>query len=104
MAETGSIEPDEILPAGTRLGKYAIVRRIGAGGMGAVYEALHVEIGKRVAIKTLSRNVADAANARQRFLREGQLTSRLRHPHVVDLTDMGSEGQVAYLVMELLTG
>jgi hypothetical protein len=92
------------LPPGARLGKYEIVRLLGAGGMGSVYEATHTEIGKRVAVKTLAPAVAAIPGARQRFLREAQLTSRLRHPHIVDLTDMGTEGRVAYLVMELLAG
>src|SRR5689334_9039605 len=99
--------PDEettTLPVGARLGKYQVVRLLGQGGMGAVYEAQHTEIGKRVAIKTLSPALAAVPGARQRFLREAQLTSSLRHPHVVDLTDMGMEGRVAYLVMELLAG
>jgi hypothetical protein len=97
-------EEETTLPSGARLGKYQIVRLLGAGGMGAVYEAVHTEIGKRVAVKTLAPAVAAIPGARQRFLREAQLTSRLRHPHIVDLTDMGSEGRVAYLVMELLAG
>jgi serine/threonine-protein kinase len=97
-------EEEATLPRGARLGKYQIVRLLGAGGMGAVYEATHTEIGKRVAIKTLAPAVAAIPGARQRFLREAQLTSRLHHPHVVDLTDMGTEGRVAYLVMEFLAG
>jgi serine/threonine protein kinase len=98
------IDEETTLRDGTRLGKYQIVRLLGQGGMGAVYEAFHTEIGKRVAIKTLAPAVAAIPGARQRFLREAQLTSRLRHPHIVDLTDMGSEGRIAYLVMELLAG
>jgi serine/threonine protein kinase len=92
------------LVVGARLGKYRIVRRIGAGGMGAVYEALHGEIGKRVAIKVLAPAVAAIPEARARFLREAQLTSKVRHPHAVDVTDMGTEGDQTYLVMELLDG
>src|SRR5436190_9976048 len=97
-------EEETTLREGARLGKYQIVRLLGAGGMGAVYEAVHTEIGKRVAVKTLAPQVAAIPGARQRFLREAQLTSRLRHPHIVDLTDMGTEGRIAYLVMELLAG
>src|SRR5262245_12717099 len=107
MADSSSLDiPDEEgpLPPGARLGKYQIVRLLGAGGMGAVYEATHSEIGKRVAVKTLSPAVAAIPGARQRFLREAQLTSRLNHPHIVDLTDMGTEGRTAYLVMEMLKG
>jgi len=92
------------LPEGTRLGKYQIVRQLGAGGMGAVYEAVHTQIGKRVAIKVLALAVAARPEARTRFLREAQLTSKVRHPHAVDVTDMGTEGDQTFLVMELLDG
>jgi serine/threonine protein kinase len=92
------------LAAGTTLGKYSIVRLLGAGGMGAVYEATHSEIGKRVAIKILSPAIAAVPGARARFLREAQLTSRVRHPHIVDVTDMGSDAGQTYLVMEFLHG
>lgn len=106
--ETGSIpadgEGEVTLAPGTRLGKYEIVRLLGSGGMGAVYEATHLEIGKRVAIKVLSPTVAAVRGARARFLREAQLTSRVRHPHIVDVTDMGTEGSHTFLVMELLRG
>jgi serine/threonine protein kinase len=98
------LEEQTTLPAGARLGKYQIVRLLGLGGMGAVYEALHTEIGKRVALKTLAPAIAALPGARQRFLREAQVTSRLCHSNIVDVTDMGTEGAVAYLVMELLAG
>jgi len=92
------------LPAGTKLGKYEVRRLLGQGGMGAVYEALHLEMGKPVAVKTLSAMVAAVPGAKARFLREAQLTSRVRHPHIVDVTDVGTESGVAFLVMELLSG
>jgi serine/threonine-protein kinase len=105
MEQPSGGDADEgTLPPGTRLGKYEIVRLLGAGGMGAVYEAIHKEIDKHVAVKTLSPSVAAVSGARARFLREAQLTSRVRHPHIVDVTDMGAEGGVAYIVMELLRG
>jgi len=106
MEGPGSIgdESQDRLGSGTRLGKYEIVRLLGAGGMGAVYEAVHTEIGKRVAVKVLSPAIASGPGARARFLREAQLTSRVRHPNIVDVTDMGSEGGQTYLVMELLRG
>jgi serine/threonine-protein kinase len=93
-----------VLAAGTRLGKYELVRLLGAGGMGAVYEAVHTQIGKRVAIKVLAPAVAARPEARARFLREAQLTSKVRHAHAVDVTDMGTEGDQTFLVMELLDG
>jgi len=92
------------LAAGTCLGKYRVVRLVGEGGMGAVYEGIHLEIGKRVAIKTMSPALAAIPDARARFLREAQLTSRVRHPHAVDVTDVGSEAGHTYLVMEFLEG
>jgi hypothetical protein len=89
---------------GARLGKYLLVRLIGEGGMGAVYEAIHSELRKRVAIKTLLPDIAAIPEARARFLREGQATSRIRHAHVVDVTDVDSHEGVPFLVMEFLDG
>jgi len=100
----GSSSGPAVLSGGARLGKYEIVRQLGAGGMGTVYEAVHTQIGKRVAIKVLAPAVAARPEARTRFLREAQLTSKVRHPHAVDVTDMGTEGDQTFLVMELLDG
>jgi serine/threonine-protein kinase len=89
-----------------RFGKYEVVRLIGKGAMAAVYEALHPGLAKPVAIKVLLPSVAALPGARERFLREGRAAARIRHPHVVDVTDMGEDGPngEAYLVMELLAG
>jgi tRNA A-37 threonylcarbamoyl transferase component Bud32 len=97
-------DDSEILPAGTTLGRYEIVRLIGRGGMGAVYEGTHLDLKKRVAIKTLRPSVAAQAGARARFLREGEAASRIQHRNVVDVTDVGTAAGVTYLVMELLEG
>ena len=77
---------------------------LGSGGMGAVYEAVHTGIGKPVALKTMSAALATDPRAEQRFLREAAAASRLEHPHVVDVTDFGSDSGVIYLVMELMRG
>jgi serine/threonine-protein kinase len=97
-------EPDSLV--GSLLGeRYQLVRLIGQGGMGAVYLATHVIIGKQIAVKVLSpdysRNPADV----QRFLGEARAASLIRHDHVVDIADFGysPQGQ-AYLVMEYLEG
>ena len=95
-------EPE--LVAGSLFGAYVIERCIGHGGMGAVYEARHRELGKRVALKALHRRIAADARARARFLAEGRATSRLRHPHVVDVSDHGILEGVPFLVMEFLEG
>src|SRR5688500_5689449 len=74
---------EDALPAGTTLGKYRIVRRLGSGGMGAVYEAVHTGLSKPVALKTLAPRLAADPRAQARFLREAEAASRLEHPHVV---------------------
>jgi eukaryotic-like serine/threonine-protein kinase len=93
-----------LLAQGTTFGHYQIVRHLGSGGMGSVYEAVHSNLGKRVAIKTLLPQYAAHPEAQARFLREGKLAARLSHPHVVDVTDFGIEEGVPYLVMAYLEG
>ena len=92
------------LPVGTRLGSYRITGKLGEGGMGTVYSAEHVELGKRVAIKTLRADIAANPQVRARFVREGRAAASVRHPHVVDVHDVGVHGEIPYLVMELLHG
>lgn len=72
--------------------------------MGAVYEARHESLGKRVAIKTLLPEMAEKPEIAARFMREGQAAARIRHPHVVDVYDVGSADGFTWLVMELLDG
>src|SRR2546423_10630761 len=72
--------------------------------MGVVYEAVHLELRKRVALKTLHPEYAQQPMAQQRFVREGEAASRIRHPHVVDVTDLGAHEGVPFLVMEYLEG
>jgi serine/threonine-protein kinase len=103
-AEDGADPRTDLLPAGTELGRYTIVSLLGEGGMGAVYEGLHRDLKKRVAIKTLHRRLAGSPEVRARFVREGQAASKIRHEHVVDVTDVGVEGDLPYLVMEFLEG
>jgi serine/threonine protein kinase len=91
---TEEAETAATFPPGHRLGKYEIRRLIGAGGMGAVYEAHHTEIGKRVAIKVLAPELAAAPGARTRFLREAQLTSKINHPNIVAVTTWGTRTAV----------
>lgn len=92
------------LENGSRVGTYTIVRELGRGGMGAVYEARHERLRKIVALKVLHQSDAEDPEARERFLREGQAASMIRHPNVVDVTDVGEHGDLTYLVMEYLPG
>lgn len=86
-------------------GRYRIVGELGAGGMGAVYEAEQITLHKRVAIKTmLADRSAGGANVK-RFLREARAASAIEHRNVVDIVDFGEfEDGTAYYVMELLQG
>jgi eukaryotic-like serine/threonine-protein kinase len=92
------------LAAGTRLGPYEVLTALGAGGMGEVYEARDSRLDRLVAVKVLSPAVAMSSEARERFDREARAISRLSHPHVCALFDVGREGETSYLVMELLDG
>ena len=85
-------------------GRYELVRRLGVGGMGSVYEARHVRIAKSVAVKVLHREFAYKESFRRRFLREAQAASLIRHKNVVAIHDFGDHEDVAYIVMDLLEG
>jgi serine/threonine-protein kinase len=91
---------------GTTLeGKYRIESRIGAGGMGAVYKAHHLMLGRDVAVKVLRSEMLADARAAERFRREAQAAARIDHPNAVTIYDFGiSADGNAYLVMELLRG
>jgi len=92
------------LAAGDTLGRYRLVRAIGEGGMGAVFEAVHDDIGRRVAIKVLRPELARREAARTRFFREARAASRVRHPGVVQVHDVDTDDDTAFLVMDLLPG
>ncbi len=86
-------------------GKYRIVRLLGEGGMGAVYEGENTRIHRRVAIKVLHSNVAEQAEAVQRFEREAQAAGRIGSEHIVEVLDLGTLANGdRYLVMEYLEG
>ncbi len=90
------------LASGTRLGPYEIVSPLGAGGMGEVYRARDTRLERDVAIKVLPANLSSDPSLRQRLEREAKAISKLSHPHICTLHDIGHQGGVDFLVMELV--
>ena len=85
-------------------GRYRVVAPLGEGGMGSVYVAEHLQLGRRFALKVLRDEHAGSEAFRQRFEREAKMLSKLSHPNVVGITDYGIDGELPFLVMELLEG
>ena len=92
------------LLSGTKLGPYEILGPLGAGGMGEVYRARDTRLGRDVALKILPAEMSADAARKQRFEREAKTISRLNHPHICVLHDIGSQDGAAYLVMECVEG
>jgi eukaryotic-like serine/threonine-protein kinase len=86
------------------IGKYQLVRVIGEGGMGRVYEAMDPIIGRRVAVKTIALNFATDPETRARFFREAQAAGQLSHPNLITIHDIGEQKNMPYIVMEYLEG
>lgn len=105
--DPGPREAPRLAP-GTRLGPFTIAALIGSGGMGEVYRALDTRLDRPVAIKVLAPAFAADPRGRDRFEREARLISKLTHPHICTLYDVGSAlvggADVRYLVMELVDG
>jgi len=91
------------LEAGAQFGGYRIERRLGKGGMGAVYEAEHLESGRRVALKLLDHSL-DSPDARKRFLREGRLAASVNHPNSVYVFGTEEIEDTPAISMELVAG
>ncbi len=86
------------------LGEYLLLERIGAGGMGEVFRAEHRTMNRQVALKILSRSIADRPDLLERFFHEIRAVAKLMHPNIVTAFDAGSAAGVHYLVMELVEG
>jgi serine/threonine-protein kinase len=91
--------PDQIVA-----GRYRVLRLLGAGGMGAVYEVEHVKTKRVLALKVLLPELAKRPAVVQRFLSEARAAAALRHRAIVEITDMDVEGDMNFLVMEKLEG
>ena len=97
--EAETIDPGTVID-----GRYEIKAVLGAGGMGSVYEAEHLGLRRRVAVKILQTRRLLDESMQQRFEREAQTLAAVSHPNIVDITDFGSWNDVPYLVMEKLQG
>lgn len=99
----------DAVPAGTAIGRYVVLERLGAGGMGVVYKAYDPEIDRAVAIKLLRGRRAQISNAsldpaQARLLREAKSLGRLAHPNVVTVHDVGTHEGAVFVAMELVSG
>jgi serine/threonine-protein kinase len=93
--------PDTSLPV---VPGFEIVRPLGRGGMGTVYEAIHQADGSRVALKTIVPAVVENPSAVTRFLREAGILRELDHPHIVRFLDIGEANEVLFFAMEYVSG
>ncbi len=93
-------------PAGAleQIGDYQIVAQIGRGGMGVVYEAEQVSLGRRVALKVLPRHVAADRTTLERFRREARAAARLHHTNIVPVFEVGQDGDVRFYAMQFIQG
>src|SRR5579859_6499172 len=89
---------------GQRLGQYEILSLVGKGGMAMVYRARQASIERDVAIKVMKPDLADAEDFVRRFQREAKAIASLSHPFILKVFDYGQQGDLVYLVMELLRG
>lgn len=89
---------------GTVIGDYKILKKIGAGGMGIVYQGIHVRLEQEVAVKDLSPELASNPEMRTRFIREAKIQARLNHPNVVNVHNLLEHEGRLLLVMELVKG
>jgi serine/threonine protein kinase/WD40 repeat protein len=103
-ASAGGGSPGGRLETGRRIAGYRIVRELGRGGMGVVYEAVHVALDRPVALKVLGTHAAPDSNGRRRFLNEARTAAVLHHTHIVPVFDVGQVGGLCYYAMQRIEG
>ncbi|MCH8830294.1 MAG: serine/threonine protein kinase, partial [Planctomycetes bacterium] len=97
------VVPDKEAPP-EQLGDYRIIREIGRGGMGVVYEAEQIRLQRRVALKVLPHSMLQSENSRKRFLREARSAARLHHTNIVPVFGVGEEQGLHYYAMQFIEG
>jgi serine/threonine protein kinase/WD40 repeat protein len=96
--------PGRQLEAGRRVAGYRIVRELGRGGMGVVYEAVHVDLDRPVALKVLGTHAPHDSSGHRRFLNEARTAAALHHTHIVPVFDVGRVGDLCYYAMQRIEG
>jgi eukaryotic-like serine/threonine-protein kinase len=92
------------ISAGSRLGPYEILAPLGAGGMGEVYRARDMRLGREVAIKVLPAGVSGDSERLKRFEKEARSASSLNHPNIVTVYDIGSSDSVSWIAWSASRG
>ncbi|MFO0631461.1 MAG: serine/threonine-protein kinase [Nannocystaceae bacterium] len=94
----------KLVPGAIVAERYRIVDLLGEGGMGRVFRAVQLNLGREVALKLLLPGAIDAVSGVERFMREAKVAASLRHPAAVDVYDVGVDGSLVFIAMELLSG
>lgn len=98
------LRPAEAADEIGRLGSFRVLKRLGQGGMGIVFLAEDMHLKRQVALKVLSPSQTQAPEAVERFLREARAAAAVKHDHIVTIYQVGEDGSVPYIAMELLEG
>ena len=96
--------PVPVTPRLSQVGDYRILREIGRGGMGVVYEAEQISLGRRVALKVLPGHAVGDRKSLERFRREAKAAARMHHTNIVPVFEVGHEGEFAFYAMQLIQG
>ncbi|MBI4024443.1 MAG: protein kinase [Verrucomicrobia bacterium] len=102
MTQQDSVAEDPLI--GQQVSNCVLTQRLGQGAMGVVYEARHVTLDRRVAIKFLAAHLASDPTYVERFLREARAAARLNHANLIAVYDAGADGGIYYIVMEFVEG
>ena len=102
-----SIEIEDRIVSGTKVGRYTVLERVGAGGMGVVYAAFDPELDRKVALKVMHGQASASlggSDGRERLLREAKAMAKLSHPHVITVHDVGTLEDRVFIAMEFIDG